>query len=176
MWTLVFSRVSATVIVIKWCLDSFLEPEPGHVSMDVFESYPRSLLLSLGSSAMAVYKRTLRRMKRRWVHVRLLNDCTVTRSVGFYFYLHDKGLELFFINASVFIQSFTHIRVRSTPSSAVGVFLLREGMSFYKNKKEENYEGQNFDNKFKATLWITLHCKLSVILLFVWRQYLPVEM
>ena len=44
-------------------------------------------------------------------------------------------------------------------------------MSFYKNKKEENY-----DNKFKATLWITLHCKLSVILLFVWIQYLPVEM
>ena len=44
-------------------------------------------------------------------------------------------------------------------------------MSFYKNKKEENY-----DSKFKATLWITLHCKLSVILLFVWIQYLPVEM
>ena len=44
-------------------------------------------------------------------------------------------------------------------------------MSFYKNKKEENYH-----NKFKATLWITLHCKLSVILLFVWIQYLPVEM
>lgn len=33
--------------------------------MDVFESYPRSLLLSLGSSAMAVYKRTSRRMINR---------------------------------------------------------------------------------------------------------------
>jgi len=33
--------------------------------MDVFESYPRSLLLSLGSSVMAVYKRSSRRMKNR---------------------------------------------------------------------------------------------------------------
>lgn len=33
--------------------------------MNIFESYPRGLLLSVGSSAMAVYKRTSRCMKRR---------------------------------------------------------------------------------------------------------------
>ena len=62
--------------------------------MNVFESYPRGLLLPPGSSAHGSVQEDFKVHEKK-VSTRTfikINDCAVTRSVGFYL-LHDKGLE-----------------------------------------------------------------------------------